>query len=315
MGPRIKHILINFAYRLLRYSGLPYIFRELIQKNKVTILFFHDPDVKAAEQAFAYLSEKYNFISLAQFLDAYMNKDGEQIPEKAMIITFDDGFMPNYNLLPVFKKYNVPATIFLCAGITDTKRHHWFEENNSPIPFKRLIKMSDSERQEILEESGFSREKEFENPRALTLSQINEMKEIVDFQSHTNFHPILPTCTDEGAWNEIAGSKKTLETKFGLKINAIAYPNGDYSERDIQIARDAGYKCGLTVDYGFNDTTTDLFRLKRLCVNDTNNLDELIVKATGAWDFFKIGNRSKQSGNHIKIKQQSSIIEAQKYAG
>ena len=75
---------------------------------------------------------------------------------------------------------------------------------------------------------------------------------------------------------------------------AIAYPNGDYSERDIELVKSAGYRCGVTVDYGFNTVKTDLFRLKRLSVNDTGNIDELAVKASGVWAFIKTRNGRKQ---------------------
>ncbi len=89
-------------------------------------------------------------------------------------------------------------------------------------------------------------------------------------------------------------AKQMLETEYKLPINAIAYPNGDYSDRDIAISKEAGYTCGITVDFGYNTIHTDLFRLKRLSVNDTGNLDELAVKASGVWAFFKTRNGRKQ---------------------
>jgi peptidoglycan/xylan/chitin deacetylase (PgdA/CDA1 family) len=94
---------------------------------------------------------------------------------------------------------------------------------------------------------------------------------------------------------EIVQSKQILEKEFGLNIYALAYPNGDYSKRDIALAKDAGYQCALTVDFGFNSKKTDPFRLKRICVNDATDLNELVVKASGAWDFFKTINGLKQA--------------------
>lgn len=120
------------------------------------------------------------------------------------------------------------------------------------------------------------------------------MKHYVNFQSHTLFHPILPKCNNDEARVEICNSKEILEREYMLEINAISYPNGDYSERDILLAKEAGYKCGITVDFGFNSIKTDVFRLKRLSVNDTSNLDELIVKASGVWSFLKRKNGYKQ---------------------
>ena len=113
------------------------------------------------------------------------------------------------------------------------------------------------------------------------------MKHYVNFQSHTQYHPILPKCNKREARKEIFGSKEILENKYGLKINSISYPNGNYSERDILLLKEAGYKCGITVDFGYNTIETDIFRLKRLDVNDTDDINELIVKASGVWQFFR----------------------------
>ena len=86
-----------------------------------------------------------------------------------------------------------------------------------------------------------------------------------------------------------------LEKDFDLIINAIAYPNGDYSNRDIKLVKKAGYKCGLTVDFGYTSKNTDLFRLKRLSINDSIDLKEIIVKASGLWAFFKTRNGKRQA--------------------
>ena len=85
-----------------------------------------------------------------------------------------------------------------------------------------------------------------------------------------------------------------LESKFSLTINAIAYPNGDFSERDIRMSKEAKYRCGLTVDYGYNTSKTDLFRIKRLDTNDTDDINELIAKTSGGMGFFKRRNGRRQ---------------------
>ena len=105
----------NLFFKLLKFTGLPFFFREIKQRNNVTILLFHDIDSKTAEKTFYYLSKKYNLISLDLYLQAMKSQDFSKIPPYAMIITFDDGLKGNYNILPQFKKYKVPATIFLCS--------------------------------------------------------------------------------------------------------------------------------------------------------------------------------------------------------
>ena len=282
-------------FKLLRLFGLPFIWRELLQRNKVSILLFHDISKETAEVAFKYLAGKYNLIHLNDFIRACENKDLSGIPKKALIITFDDGHIRNYEMLPVIKKLNIPITIFLCASLIDTNRHFWFNFKQSSFSSLELKHKSNRERLQALSTVGFEQDKEFDTRQAMTKEQINEMKDLVDMQAHTLFHPCLPRCSEAEAREEIFKSKEKLENEYELNINTIAYPNGDYSDRDIMISKEAGYTCGVTVDAGFNTIDTDLFRLKRLSMSDSFTLDELAVKASGVWSFFSADRRKKNN--------------------
>lgn len=281
----------SFIFFLLRMMGLPFLFRQFAQRDKVTIILFHDISAETAEKTFSYLSKKYNIISLDDYLDAVRHK--KSLPKRAMVITFDDGHLKNYDMLPVIRKLNIPVTVFLCAAIVDTNRQFWFMASNPPVPVPELKTKANSERLAILSQNGFFQDQEFDSPQALQRHQIEEMKEVVNFQSHTLYHPILPNCGDEEARREIFDSKEVLEREYGLDINAFSYPNGNYSDRDVRLTKEAGYACGITVDFGFNTTGSDLFRLKRISVNDTDDKNELIVKASGLWAFLRTRNGRK----------------------
>lgn len=277
----------KIIFKIIRYSGLPLIFREIIQKDKVTIILFHDLSPTDADKVFSYLSNKYNIISLKDFVDSIHHIKNFKIPPKALILTFDDGHKGNYELLPILKKYNLPATIFLCAGIVGTNRHYWFKHASLKFNVESLKNKSNTYRLSVLREIGFEQTKEYPKRQALSYEEIEEMKNFVDFQSHTLFHPSLPHCNNKEAWSEINESKKLLERKLNKKIYAIAYPFGEYSARDIELCKKAGYMCGVTVDFGFNTIWTDPFRLKRLSLRDTGDINEISVKASGVWAFLK----------------------------
>ena len=121
----------------------------------------------------------------------------------------------------------------------------------------------------------------------MSAGEIEEMKPLVDFQSHTVYHPLLPQCAPARAAAEISESKTELENKFGLSVYALAYPNGDYTAREVAAAEAAGYTCALSLDHGFNSRTTPPFQLKRICISDDASVDELLVKASGLWGFLK----------------------------
>lgn len=276
----------GIVYKLLRYSGVAWLWREIVQRSKVTFLLFHDMDVVDAERNFTYLKKHYHIIGLNDYLEAV--RLDVKLPPKSVVITFDDAHVSNYQMLPVIQRLQIPVTIFLCSSIVGTNRHFWFrhsEEMKSQV--EALKQLTNQQRLEALKRFGFEQQKEYDDTQALSKEQIAEMKDVVDFQSHTCYHPILPQCDNEEAQKEIAESKIQLESDFGLKITALSYPNGDYSLRDIKMAKEAGYSCGVTVDSGYNDANTDLFRLKRFSVNDAKTITELMVKASGCYALMK----------------------------
>lgn len=277
----------NLLFKLIRLSGLPWLFREWVQGRKVTIWMLHDLDRAAAEQVLPWLSQHYNIISLEQYVAACEAGNAAGLPSKAAILTFDDGHRGNYRLLSLFKKFGIQPTIFLCSGLVGSRRHYWFLYEQDELSTTALKALPNTERLRQLETVGFYPEQEYETAQALDQKQINAMKPAVDFQAHTVFHPCLPQCDGPEAWAEIEGSKAQLEASYGLNIYALAYPNGDYTPREVEMAKRAGYRCALTVEPGYNGLNTDLFRLKRFSLNDTDNMDELIVKASGCWGLFK----------------------------
>jgi len=279
--------LKNTVAKIIYYSGLPFIIRELVQRHQVTILVFHDPEAVNAEKVITWLKKKYNIIDLNDFLSACSEGSSKNLPAKSLIITFDDGHIGNHKLFPFLAKLKIPVTIFLCSGIINTNRQFWFKFTGLGTPSGSLKRIADDERLSLLAKSGFYQDKEYDRPQALNNAQINEMKEIVNFQSHTVFHPCLPQCTGEKSVLEIKESKSALESSLGLKINAIAFPNGDYSNREVDFVKEAGYSCALTIDHGYNNIHSDLFKLKRICLNDMDEIEVVAVKACGIWGLFK----------------------------
>lgn len=276
----------GLVYKALRWSGVAWLWREVVQRRKVTFLLFHDMEAADAERNFDYLKQHYNIIGLNDYLDAVRN--GKRLPNKALVITFDDGHVSNYALLPIIKRMQIPITIFLCSSIVGTHRHFWFRHSTEIKPQVETLKKNlNGQRLETLRQYGFAQEQEYDEIQALSKEQIEEMTPWVNFQSHTCFHPILPQSDYTTAENEIKDSKQQLEETFGLTINALSYPNGDYSERDIYLAQTAGYECGVTVDSGYNGIKSNLFRLKRFSVNDAENTTELMVKASGCYALLK----------------------------
>lgn len=302
-----KGLFTRFAINtILRMTLAPLFIREVIQRHRVTIILYHRISHDTAKKHLDALVAKYNVISLKDYIDARETNSTARLPKKSLVITLDDGHRSNSSLMKLVRAYDVKPTIFLCSGVVGTNRHFWFLEIDAEMR-ERLKVISQEERLKELGRIDYTDQKEFADRQALSLSELNELKGVFDLQSHTVTHPCLTKCTDQKAWEEISASKSDLEKMLNSPITAISYPNGDYSEREVKMARDAGYRCGITVDLGFNDNQTNLFKLRRICMRDEGGTTEALVRATGLYDalknFFKRASPQKSEyGNNGGIR-------------
>jgi poly-beta-1,6-N-acetyl-D-glucosamine N-deacetylase len=274
----------NIIALCLKLTLVPFFMREIVQNRKVTIIYYHDISPELFQKHIKYLRKRYSIISLDLFLDAINHNNSVILPKKSLIITFDDGWAGNHKLIPVIELYSLPITFFVCSEVIGTNRHFWFGETGKiTIDLK---KVQNNERLTLLSKFGFHNDKVYENTVALTDEQINELIAAgCNIQSHTLTHPILPMCDESTARNEIIKSKQNLEKRFKTKINYISLPNGDYSEREIQLCKEAGYKACLTSDLGYNDVKSNPYRLKRICMSDKAGTIQLSVMVAGIWSF------------------------------
>lgn len=277
----------SVIFTIIRYSGFVWLLREVFYARCVIILCLHNPSPDVASRYFRVLSKLYNVIPLAQYLEAIKQSDNKLIPKKTLVITFDDAWKENYELLPILKQQEVPVTIFACSAIIGTNRHFWWTKATNIVTSAELEQMTDKDRIKVLADLGFEETLDYESPQALSVEQIQRMKKWVDFQSHTRFHPALPQCDKQRLEAEISGSKLELEEKIGANVFALAFPNGRYGDREIESVKQAGYQCALTTDEGVNTLMSDRFRLKRIDIPDKVDTNELIVKVSGAWHFIK----------------------------
>jgi peptidoglycan/xylan/chitin deacetylase (PgdA/CDA1 family) len=269
---------VSFA---VRWSGVSFLVRALIARKKVGILVYHDPPPFLMKRHLEYLSKRYTFLPLGRLVDAVQGRDWSGIPPRSLVVTLDDAHRGNIELLPLFTRYGVRPTIFCCTQIVGTNRHFWFFAARDPESLKRL---PNNERLSYLEEaSGFSPVREYspDERQALTYEEIAQMKDHVDFESHTRFHPILPTCSLEECDTEISRSKAELQLITGQLCRHFSYPNGDYSEREIELVQLAGYSSARTMDLGWNDVNTDPFRLKVIPVRDDASVNRLTADLSG----------------------------------
>ena len=278
----MRDLLKNIVAILICLSGVLILIREWVCRHRVAILLYHDPNPTTFEKHIAYLSRHYRFISLDTLVTAIHRANFSQIPPKSIVITIDDGHAGNTALLPIFKQAQIRPTVYVCTQIIGTHRHFWFKiDGYTKTEKERLKRVANTERLASLKNrSDFEPEQVYRDRQALNISEMRTMAAQVDFQPHTQFHSILPRCTETECRQEILGSKTDLETLLGGERSHFSYPNGDYTEREVEIVKQGGFRSARTTDIGWNTSETSPYHLKTIPITDDAGLTRLRSELT-----------------------------------
>ena len=190
---------------------------------------------------------KINFtpISLKHYYDYVTCEDGSvTIPDNPIIITFDDGYLSNYEIAyPILKELEIPATIFI---ITDT----------------------------VGEVAGDGKV----NYSHFTWEQAREMEAsgLIDIESHTASHAALGELEINDLVLELRKSKYVIEKNLGHECEMIAFPYGSYTDEVLEASKKAGYKLQALVD---NKVTEEAFEVN-LPSEGVNSLTRMTIAGT-----------------------------------
>ena len=243
MKKLLATFLLFFVLNICTFSAgattLPILLYHNITEDDASL----DLDVHITRKLFKshlnYLYENnYNTITLRDYYDYRVN--GTPLPENPVIITFDDGYISNYETAyPLLKDYGFKATIFM---VTD------FSYNPYSFSYPHF-----------------------------TYSQAKEMEEsgVIDIESHSASHSVHNALNAPELLYQVRKSYADLYFNLNKIPFAYAYPTGAYSELSKNTVKDAGYKIQLTVQGKLNNDDTPLDELKRLNIRGDCTVDVL----------------------------------------
>jgi peptidoglycan/xylan/chitin deacetylase (PgdA/CDA1 family) len=289
-----------------RFSGIAALVNAT-QARRVGILVYHDPAASLLEKHLEYLSRRYSFLALEDLVRALESGDWRSVPRRAVVLTFDDGHRTNVELVPLFERYGLRPTIYLCSGPITGNGRFWFREPNvDPEPLKRVpndVRVATLERlrRSAPLDSGARTAR-----HSLDRADLDRMRDAVDFGSHSVSHPILPMCSRSEAEHEIRQSRVDIERVTRMPCDHFCFPNGDYSEREIKLVRLAEYRSARTTDIGWNRPGTDPFRLRVIGTPDVASVNVLAAQLGGILFAKRLVRRLLRRGRRVQRRLRSS---------
>lgn len=211
---------------------------------------------KRFEAQLAFLKEDgWHFFTLSELWRKW-----DELPEKSVAITFDDGYADNlHNALPLLKKYGAKATIYVVVDRHDRdwsiskKAHH----NTGELAQER--KLTDEEVVALVD-SG-----------------------CVEIASHTLTHINMATTLESEKREELLASKRQLELLTSVQVCSFAYPFGIYGRDDVALVGECGYETAVTTIDGIDLRTPkpDALQLKRIKVSGKDNHLAFVMRMRG----------------------------------
>jgi peptidoglycan/xylan/chitin deacetylase (PgdA/CDA1 family) len=243
----------------------PY-YKTTLDSNKVTVLMYHhileEKDIdgtwednsavlslEAFTKEMAYLYENnYNVLTLEAF-NNYVNLD-ETVPEKSVLITFDDGYKSDFvYAYDVLKAYDFHATVFLITS----QINQVYEETFDP-----------------------------DKLQFVSMKELEDCQDVFSYGDHTyDLHRIDSTIHKAYMlikdYDEIdADFKKSSEMIADLidpETKAFAYPYGVYNYLSMKALNDNDYKLAFLTINGQVTTQVKPYYIPRYGISSQEDFD------------------------------------------
>ena len=188
--------------------------------------------------------EGYTTLSMDELI-SFM-KGRKNIPQKSVVLNFDDGWKNVLNAVPILDQYHFKASFWVIAG-------DWFGPDY--LDWTQIQELDQHPNFEVQSHTVTHPWKKDSNLLTWLKGQ-PQGKGIKDVEY------------------EIYESKKILEKKLNRQIKYLAWPCGWYNKMLIRMAKKAGYQALLTTWQEPNHKGDDIFQVKRLFIDGSCGMEE-----------------------------------------
>lgn len=237
------------------------------------------------DQQLAFLKKNCDVISPADIDTARKDRRGLHV-----LITFDDGYLDNYQIaFAALRRHGLPATFFIATGFIDDPRLPWWDEiaglvrssqrevidlgNWLPRPLAIAGEHREQSIHRLLDTykslPAVDAEKFLDNLRAVAVDPVrgssdhlwmnwDMVREMaangMTIGGHTIDHVILSSVDKQRQWEEISGCAARIEQEIGKPMEYFAYPVGGrhtFNDDSKDCLRRAGVRYAFSYYGGF----------------------------------------------------------------
>ena len=288
------------ADRMLGPRGCLFTFHRAAPPAEWTKLANRDfyVDIEFLDRFLAHLAaEKWDVVTIAEAVRRSGSADNHS---RYVNFSIDDCYRDSFELVaPVFRRHNVPLTLFVTTGIPDGTMPLWsvgledaLTERKSVALDGQVIKLSGAEGRR----AAFQRISSWwDGPdairhyvafcaangidmeamhwkHAISWEMLEQLAKdpLIEIGAHTINHPRMSELSPEAVLAELEGSRTRLNERLNLNVQHFAFPygrSGDCGPRDFALARRAGFLSAATTRKGLVRGGQDRFSMPRNTIN------------------------------------------------
>lgn len=212
----------------------------------------------------------YHVISIDNLLDAMNGK--QPLPSKAVILTFDDGYLSFYTrAMPLLKKYNYPATLAVVGTWLEQQKVEGVKPLMTPAQIREVMA---SGLVEVASHTYDLHHGIVSNPQGNQQSAVTARLYSAEYDEYENDEAYR-----QRIFQEVDKSSERLFQLLGKRPRVMVWPYGEHNA----IAVEAAKRAGMTLTMGLLDgvnTLADVRVMKRMMITDDVNVKQFaeIVK-------------------------------------
>src|ERR1035437_7395127 len=281
---RFAHKLAAPAAVILRYHSIQN--RPEQYDNTIGCDSIHATSI--FERHMELIARRFSTVSMDDV--ALCLKGERSLPQRAVAITFDDGYKDNFRFAaPILNRFGIPGTFYVLVDSVDRSKAPWYcllrhafwasRRPNWRDPATGTIhdltdsqardtaflnaaevcaKSSAPAREELIQNAARSLDPEpFPNESDLMMTW-DDARTLVKsghiVGSHTMTHPNVARVSAADARSELTESKLKLEKELGEPVKHFSYPhpalNPQWNESTLKITEELGYATAVTTTCG-----------------------------------------------------------------